>query len=211
MKERPILFSGPNVRAILGDHKTQTRRVINPQPFAVKGGSAWREDLHRITCRYGQSGDRLWVRETFVVDYEIGEGTRGEVPPAVFYRATDDGKTNFTPGMEMWKPSIHMPRNFCRLVLDVKAVRVERLQDISEEDARAEGNPMNCKGEIYESPSPEQDSRQGYGRYSFALTWESLNKKRGYGWSVNPWVWVIKFERVTTRDHGNESTLRDRQ
>lgn len=197
MKERPILFSGPMVRLILGDHKTQTRRVIKPQPISVKGGYPWKDDLHAIICPFGRSGDRLWVRETFVVDYEIGEGTRGEVPPAVFYRATDDGKTNFTPGMEMWKPSIHMPRWTCRLFLDVKAIRVERLQDISEDDCYSEGALEWADA---------QDLRHSDGtpakfpsiRHAYRALWDSLNAKRGFGWDTNPWVWMIEFKRTAS-------------
>ena len=196
MKERPILFSGPMVRAILDGCKTQTRRVINPQipvpQSCGPGDFLLVDEFGDETVKqspFGAPGDRLWVRETFVVDYEVGEGTRGGVPPAVFYRATDDGKTNFTPGMEHWKPSIHMPRMYCRLLLDVKAVRVERLQEITEEDATAEGVDAIS---LADAPRQATWSR----RQDYAQLWDSLNKKRGFGWDTNPWVWVIEFERV---------------
>ena len=197
MKERPILFSGPMVRAILDGYKTQTRRVMKPQPDYHENENmpghfgtwfhSWNLDHIAVDiddiiqyCPFGGPGDRLWVRETFVVDYEIGENTRGEIPPAVFYRATDDGKTNFTPGLEKWKPSIHMPRKYCRLLLDLRAVRVERLNDITEDDCKSEG----CV------------DRGDSAGDEFAELWESINGKRGCGWKENPWVWVVSFERA---------------
>lgn len=187
MKERPILFSGPMVRAIFNGRKTQTRRAI--KTGGIPYDEFWAEQwLRKGKCPFGTPGDRLWVRETFVVDYEVGEGTRGEISPAVFYRATDDGNTNFTPGMEQWKPSIHMPRKFCRLLLDVKAIRVERLNDISEDDCKAEG----CV------------DRGDSAGDEFAELWESINGKRGYGWKENPWVWVVEFERVQPRQAPND-------
>ena len=206
MKERPILFSGPMVRAILDGRKTQTRRVMKPQPDHHENENLpghfgtwfhdWNLDHDAATiddiikyCPFGRPSDRLWVRETFVVDYEVGEGTRGGIPPAVFYRATDDGKTNFTPGMEHWKPSIHMPRKYCRLLLDVKAIRVERLQEITEEAAIAEGVDAVS---LADAPRQAVWSR----RQDFAQLWDSLNKKRGFGWDLNPWVWVVSFERA---------------
>ncbi len=200
MKERPILFSGPMVRAILDGRKTQTRRVMKPQPEYRENKSLpghfgtwfhdWNLDHDAVTiddiikyCPFGRPSDRLWVRETFVVDYEVGEGTRGGIPPAVFYRATDDGKTNFTPGMEHWKPSIHMPRMYCRLLLEVTGVRVERLQDINEDGCKAEG--LDWDSGDFLGPKAQ-----------FAIFWNSLNEKRGHGWDTNPWVWVVEFERA---------------
>jgi hypothetical protein len=153
MKERPILFSGPMVRAVLSGAKTQTRRVHQP-PWAAP--DSLEEAL--LQCRHGQPGDLLWVRETFAADRT-----------SWYYRA--DGEI---PGLT-WTPSIFMPRAASRLTLRLTEVRVERVQDISQADAVAEGTQ---------------------GKASFALLWDALNAKRGYGWASNPWVWVLSFEVV---------------
>ncbi len=166
------------VRAILAGQKTQTRRVIktNASGRAQFKGRNWHlgDPNAVLACPFGQPGDRLWVRETFKeLRAEFG-GIDGHV---VNYRAQYADKTEAWRNGP-WKPSIHMPRWACRLLLDVKAVRVERLQDISRADAIAEGT-VDIK-------TPCMD---------FALLWDSLNAKRGYGWDTNPWVWVIEFER----------------
>jgi len=175
--ERPVLFSGPMVRAILEGRKSQTRRVVKPQPpHGIKSVYApitrdpgnWQgvasDDLIGWygRCPYGIPGDRLWVRETF-------QRARGGFQ----YRA--DGIT--TP--RAWKPSIFMPRTASRITLEVTGVRVERLQDISEKDARAEGvdaAPCFC--------------------IPYRRLWDSLNAKRGFGWEKNPWVWCISFSKA---------------
>ena len=129
-RTRPILFSGPMVRAILSGAKTQTRRVITPQPDArLRWGLAGWEDVHGrpLPCRYGAPGDLLWVRETWGIAGEFGDGT------AHTYRATDDRN-----GI-IWRPSIFMPRALSRITLKITDVRVERIQDISEPDEAAEG------------------------------------------------------------------------
>lgn len=173
MKERPILFSGPMVRAILEGRKTQTRRVVKPQPAHIAGiGTVLNIDtITGKACPYGKPGDRLWVRETW-------DGVRLDGGGAlVSYRAdgdkpvTDDGR---------WHPSIHMPRWASRITLEVVSVRVERLQEISEEDAMAEGVAL---AENYRGPVAH-----------FASLWEQIN---GLGsWNANPWVWVVEFRRV---------------
>lgn len=184
MADRPILFSGPMVRAILGGRKTQTRRVVKNQPVQSRTDPAvfgwWAEDGCMIptfdadgdegpVCHYGVPGDRLWVRETFNNDWT----------DHVIYRA--DGGSAVEAGWPRepkWRPSIFMPRAACRLVLEVTAVRVERLQQIREADVHAEGCQL-VQGE---------DARWHYGSL-----WNSLNAKRGFGWDTNPWVWVIEF------------------
>ena len=150
MKERPILFSAPMVRAILDGSKTQTRRIIKPQPHAGVRRSPFVgsgiEDGHgrELRSAYGQTGDRLWVRETFcpVDDRENG----GEL--WCDYRATPRYEASHPAGWEnepddpmalKWKPSIHMPRWVSRINLEITGVRVERLQDINGADAKAEG------------------------------------------------------------------------
>ena len=176
MKERPILFSGAMVRAILDGRKTQTRRA-----YTAKNGGVWpnRNDLPGMrqimrNCSFGQPGDRLWVRETWAQT----DGRYEMVTLA--YRASDDGKALLN---DRWRPSIHMPRWASRILLEITAVRIERLNDISEKDAWAEG----CEGF-------DDDVTGGKSGYSeFAELWQSIN---GTGsWDVNPWVWVIEFRK----------------
>jgi hypothetical protein len=166
MKERPILFSGPMVRAILEGRKTQTRRIVKPQPLCIASGE-W--IMNGSACKYGKPGDRLWVRETW---WAPRDDVRGEYKREyIKYAATLDGM-----GQPTWKPSIHMPRWASRINLEVVSVRVERLQNISEEDARAEG--------IWQPNWP----------LSWRQLWESIN---GAGsWEANPWVWVVEFKRI---------------
>ena len=211
--ERPIIFSSEMVRAILEDKKTQTRRVIKPQPTGNDldiltrsyGGAVDIYNLYRgltagdmgyeqttIKCPYGQPDDRLWVRETwdvFALPNEV---------PSICYRADSTaipilGKlvinTNEKIILHKWRPSIHMPRWASRITLEIVNIRVERVQDISEEDAMAEGAPL---GRVL-----------GYGRLGmqsyregFIDLWNSINLERGFGWDSNCWVWVIEFKRI---------------
>jgi hypothetical protein len=199
MTERPILFSGPMVCAILAGTKTQTRRVVMPQPDWIESSGRWRwpvpkskvvsctevvtasrewwEYLLPEQCSYA-TGDRLWVRETWRVfggrEYEYQQE-----PRAVQYRADILDAIEYLQAE--WRPSIFMPRWACRLVLEVVAVRVERLQDISTKDAIAEGSTI-------------QDHARS--KEWFFTLWDSLNAKRGYGCETNPWVWVIEFQRA---------------
>lgn len=192
MKERPILFSSKMVRAILEGRKTQTRRVIKPQPeqyeakpwghfLGWKGTRGWKiEDLARH-CPYGKSGDRLWVRESHkIIKEDIYCGDVNLRPKGVYYRATDKYLED-----PVWTPSIHMPRWASRITLEIKNIRVERVQDISENESWKEGAPV--KHIPFKFPRAD---------IWFLELWDSINKKRGYGWDVNPWVWVIEFEVV---------------
>lgn len=189
MAERPILFSGPMVRAILDGRKTQTRRIVKPQPHgdcaAIEVGLYHPVVIDRhgdeqpgaeifgaysldgewgVKCPYGMPADRVWVRETWIPS-DMG---------GFHYRATDE----VLPCI--WRPSIHMPRKASRLTLEITAVRVERLQDISEADARAEG--LALAGAIL----------PGRAAGCFSRLWDGINGKRA-PWSSNPWVWVIDF------------------
>lgn len=216
MKERPILFSGDMVRAILDGRKTQTRRIVNagfgisaqpvqewnsPQEWFCPDGyydSPENRVGNIIKCPYGQPGDRLWCREAFVDGYphdpitdmpDCVDEDGNDKPLTVWYRATeselqwldDDG---FSVDNVPWKPSIHMPRKYCRLVLEVKAVRVERLQEIDETAIVSEG--VDC--DVFTPDRPDILQKK------FKTLWNTLNAKRGYGWDQNPWVWVVEFE-----------------
>ena len=190
MREHPIIFSGPMVRAILEGRKTQTRRVMRPKPT-----EPFLPFTAECPCPYGHPGDRLWVRETWRVngnkhDYAIA--SRDDV----FYRADE----SYNEGVG-WKPSIHMPRMFSRLPLEVTGVRVERVQDISYADCVAEGIVDVARAEKRTRRVGEAPIEQ------FAALWDSINAKRGYSWESNPWVWVVEF-KIAKRLEGTPSATR---
>ncbi|END8951472.1 MAG: hypothetical protein E6X63_08135 [Pseudomonas aeruginosa] len=204
MKERPILFTGPMVHAILEGRKTVTRRVVKPQPdflgSMVDPNTPFKTldaGLHaRITCPYGQPGDRLWVRETWGLQVRSYGGGAGEF---IVYRATNPDAIycRSSEGREYpvkWKPGIHMRRHSSRILLEITAVRVERLQDISEEQALAEGvrgEPCDHARQACSDIGCWGDTAKG----AFGFLWEQLS---GAGaWQANPWVWVVEFKRVT--------------
>jgi len=196
IKERPILFSGPMVKAILEGRKTQTRRVVKPQPVNQKSafgnlGELWHyyDKQESFTtgmfkhwmperCPYGQPGDRLWLREALYTDSE-----------GAYYKADDmsidedllEKNSNWIGNH--WRdgnqsiPSIHMPRWASRINLEITNVRVERVQEISEQDAKTEG----CIDDFW--PASVQ----------FSELWTKINGKK-YLWKSNPWVWVIVFK-----------------
>lgn len=216
-KERPILFTGPLVRAILEGRKTQTRRLVKATGGRVRipgtrralvlgeQGLMWRPhggaELQPYprpeeASPYGVPGDRLWVREAHYIypspapcwtGLPMRRGEHKGQPAIAYYR---EGFDRAFSGR--WRPSIHMPRWASRIDLRVTSVRVERLQDISEEDARAEGVDMSHR-------LVALDSGQEYGpgegaALRFRLLWDSINAKRA-PWESNPWVWVVSFER----------------
>jgi len=207
MKSRPILFSGPMVRALLDGSKTQTRRVVKPQ-FAHDAipceMGATNEHGHQITghsgmwwceadcnqekavrCPYGQAGDQLWVRETWARTV-VGAGTA-----MVVYREGDNRTDYGGP----WKPGIHMFQRDSRITLEIKGVRVERLQDISKADAIAEGCTQNHNGYYWGGPHPVSGLKQmATAKSAYQDLWESINSPGS--WNSNPWVWVIEFKRV---------------
>jgi hypothetical protein len=201
VRERPILFSGPMVRAILDGRKTQTRRVIrSPEKY-----TGIREC--GFCCPHGQPGDRLWVRETWIVGHPAGEeGQWSVLRPTghtdrdgrVFYRATFKEPDPNEAGRMIWRPSIFMPRWASRLTLEITDVRVERLQEITREDVRAEGVP-DTYGEGADQRFPEMEPHVWDNmtwREQWAYCWDSINAKRDHGWDANPWVWVIGFNLV---------------
>jgi hypothetical protein len=240
MKERPIIMGADSVMAILGGLKTQTRRVVKPQPIHMPEGAyidpynhnyehftAWTLDNKMLLncggnikntahwkCPYGVIGDRLWVRETWAEANYWTNDVDAETP---IYRASDY-KTPIKP--VVWKSPMFMPRWASRITLEITDIRVERVQDITPEDALAEGIMSNEEYEARASednlfPCPRCEGYQvheafgyDYGiteidctycntqKKRYRIIWDSLNAKRGYSWESNPWVWVISFKVV---------------
>lgn len=207
--EKPILFNTEMVRAIMDGRKTMTRRIIKQEfiqseqaPIQVAPGRFHFWCYGEVNCPYGQSGDILWVRETWqsffpeevTSNHQQGPRSFSGIPAEsakghymhLYYRA--DGEIEKAG----WLPSIHMPRVAARLFLRVKNVRVERLQDITSEDIRSEGLTsmgVHC-GDM------------GLAIPEWKILWNSTIKKQDldkYGWDANPWVWVIEFERVEVK------------
>ena len=206
--ERPALFRPAVVRAILDDRKSQTRRIVKPQPpegagriecgryhpsIIVRGEEEPGPEVFGVysldggfglPCPYGQPGDRLWVREKFAL-------CDGE---PIYW---SDNHSDDQMASRKWKPSIHMPRCASRLTLEVTDIRVERVQDISEEDAKAEGvEPLPR----YSCLSPwvagqDGDQRIKTYRTGFVYVWNEIHAKDGFGWAANPLVFVIHFKR----------------
>lgn len=232
MRERPILFSSAMVRAILDGTKTQTRRVVKPRGDYPRYDGEMHPDGSGETwidwgpCPYGAPGDLLWVREAW------GVGCRpdpydGCWVDGIEYRADEayldehdmlplrpfrDGFPTELSERSGWRPSIHMPRWASRISLEVTSVRVERVQDISEEDAIAEGLARVTKdGSLFKYGIADRDGLPGnddYGwswkeweadpRQAYRKLWDQINgRKPGCAWSDNPWVWVVSFKRVT--------------
>ena len=195
------------VRALLAGTKTQTRRLMPGQEYLrqaydpiVSGTRIYNYAAEEIISKAPISvGDRLWCRETW-----SGVHSFRDTPPSLRQSVmTQDGPI-LRDDIWFWadgnpdggdyerpRPGIHMPRWSSRLTLTVTDVRVQRLQDISEDDARAEGCPFTHDGRQYDPPAPDVDSWQGYGRASFCLLWDSIN---GAGsWEANPWVAAYTF------------------
>lgn len=212
MKARGMIFNSEMVRAILDGRKTQTRRIVKGTDGAVKFCKEWDingeeifvvlgEKDHTgmnpvfgaISCPFGAVGDRIWVRETWAEagacepDLKLYRANYPEHVPSIY--------ENVPPAEEIrWTPSIHMPRWASRILLEITDVRVEQLNAISEEDARAEGiidgGCLNCgEPEPCGCANPEPDATD-----AFAYLWQSIYGQEN--WNANPWVWVIEFKRV---------------
>ena len=222
MKERSIIFGGEMVRALLEGRKTQTRRVIKPQPNIDEYGLSWSSRLYdnglgansfhtkslspsimdawANACSYGKPGDLLWVREAFAEAYQMGKNYFTTMIPTsassrdamrtTIYKATAE----VPPTAEIkWKSSRFMPRTASRITLEITNVRVERLQDISEEDAKAEGVPVDDSACDHVRLRCADIGCLGPGyRSSFCELWEKINGKK-HPWASNPWVWVVEF------------------
>lgn len=231
MKERPVIFNGEMVRAILDGRKTQTRRLVpewqRPKPYPENDGEphynwmavaqsdrrwgygvfgeteeACAKELSIMApCPFGNAGDRLWVRETFMDLTGTGiEATTGKFEGFAYRADTPAGSYGDEVRKEYglkWTPSLHMPRKACRILLEITAVRVERLNDISEEDAEAEGIDMEAlydSQDCYDCIADHNMTGRPTVTGAFKYLWESI-----YGvdsWNANPWVWAISFRRV---------------
>lgn len=211
MVDRPILFSAPMVRAILDGQKTQTRRVVKPQPlfnepgrgFPLSDGATTVVDWKGLNtslsglvarCPYGRPGDRLWVKEThrFDIAYDTLKPTEMDSHAAIWYEADRAVIGGGVPGKI--RVSLHMQRRFSRLLLEIVSIRVERLNDCSREDALAEGVREPSLGEWVDCGFGEVPRAQCAPETAYAALWEHIN---GAGsWSANPWVWVVEFKRV---------------
>lgn len=202
MKERPILFSAPMVRAILDGRKTQTRRILNGPWADALDLRLCKPALIESRCPYGMLGDRLWVRETHAPQSDCWgswaralSGERIRPDELVLHYAADYSHDE-RPFIEKWRPSIHMPRWASRILLEITGVRIERLQTISEADALAEGVTRQMRSEFgWAANESEETFNARQARSTYGLLWESIN---GPGsWAANPWVWVVEFNRVT--------------
>ncbi|MCG7803995.1 hypothetical protein MCV29_22820 [Enterobacter asburiae] len=202
MTERGMIFNGEMVRAILDGRKTQTRRPVNPSTANLLDlQGQYPHKKYNISCPFGAIGDRIWVRETWA---EAG----ASAPDLKLYRANYPAHVpahyeNVPPAQDVrWTPSIHMPRWASRILLEITDVRVERLNDISEEDARAEGiidgGCLNCgEPEPCGCANPEPDATD-----AFAYLWQSIYGQEN--WNANPWVWVIEFNRIEGDGHATD-------
>ena len=196
-KEHPILFSASMVRALLDGSKTQTRRVVKPAHLKFFDQSAG-EMLGSWNARplpYGQPGDQLWVRETFKPIYPQDPSYNNGKPIEYDYAATY--KTGDRLGDSLgikpkWKPSIFMPRAASRLTLRITGLRVERLQDISEADALAEGLEQEAVEQLLQLAEAMNQREPSPCREIYKVLWEKINGSNS--WAENPWVWVIEFK-----------------
>ncbi len=194
VKEKPILFCGEMVNAILSGNKIQTRRVIKPQPkIIISHINVWGYKKGIMNCPvgsknfiedyspYGQVGDRLWVRETWgaIKNYDcIKPKNLFHLSPEIGYKTDSIDKwcqTGCNGAAGKWRPSIFMPRWASRINLQITDIKIDRVQSITNEDSYKEGV---------------------YGAFEFKHLWDRINKKRGYGWDKNPWVWVISFKQI---------------
>ncbi|EPM0570771.1 hypothetical protein WJB81_000864 [Klebsiella aerogenes] len=222
MTERGMIFNGEMVRAILDGRKTQTRRIMKNQPehsglglrrvidskngsddgkyfWSLSDACGLKIRSKSFTCPFGSVGDRIWVREAFRVH------SRATDVATLVYKASERNswteQTHRVPVSvcnkpatpEKWTPSLHMPRWASRLLLEITDVRVERLREISQADAEAEGVGKLKKG-FWKNYQPGWTEFQLTARGSFATLWKSI-----YGdesWYADPWVWVIEFKRI---------------
>lgn len=222
-REHPIIFSGAMLLAIMEGRKTQTRRVMRKQPFILDLGddrhgpktphwvidysdqrkrSAWKvgESPYWTDCPYGGPGDRLWVKEEWWPAFKRTETNNGCAYRSDYLRPALLGLDHTIANERYWRGPVLMPRWASRIALEVLSVRAQQLQEITAEDAIAEGIPQSA-GEaaalglidLAKTPGHEWDNRTSV--ENFALAWDRINSKR-VPWATNPWVWVLTFRRL---------------
>lgn len=223
---KPILMTTEMVKAIFEDRKTQTRRVIKPQPEKCKGSAG--ESIGVFTplykmpygiditeermicktikeydvCPYGKVGNRLWVRETWCDPNNEGLNVFYKADFPYYYNNQHGDRVKMEVDELKWKPSIFMPKNYSRITLEITDIRVEKIKDTSEDDCMLEGIDMETDHaslciNIEDCTAYENDLIDGSAiKTVFSKLWDKINRKRGYGWGVNPWVWVIEFKQI---------------
>ena len=223
MKERPILFNSEMIKAVLDGRKTQTRRVIKPQPLVGIGQreirplpNGGRESVvYKLPhCPYGKPGDQLWVRETHQF-ISPDETWRDISECKIIYKATDthpgfDGSDyaehkGLSPNSPIWdagevhpwRPSIFLPRKYSRIQLEIVSVKIERVQEILYDDAVAEGMSKEWDGSHYWYSLESVEEASQHPPKVFRQLWDSINSKRGFSWDSNPFVWVVEFNVVS--------------
>lgn len=213
MKERPIIFTGESVKAIVDSRKTQTRRPVKgkwiplvEEVLEINGKWVFTTIEYDLSTPFGIPGERLWVRETVCFVHPVDnckatyDGARIVDDPRLddqktelWYRADGEmGLAHRTGDNGLyWTPSIHMPRWASRITLEITDVRVERVQDISEDDAQKEIGKFRYQGNW-------PNNNPGFKPYKFDFKhkWNSIYAKRGFGWDTNPFVWCIEFKRI---------------
>jgi hypothetical protein len=194
MKARPILMSAPMIRALLDGRKTQTRRIVKERYIEFLRPTSSDDPSRMKPCPYGQPGDLLWVRETWSPSVEPENHVHARL--GFTYRADWDHFDDMELRDFRWKPSLHMPRIASRLTLEITGVRIERLKDINEEDAIAEG----CDDSYLVKNKCQPPHSRAY-RY----LWEDIN---GHGsWDANPWVWCLSFSVI---NRNIDNVIKDR-
>lgn len=215
MKERGIIFSAPMIKALLAGTKTQTRRLNKLREFGpstTRGydwtfrdkRELWNDVMHEqllARCPYGKVGDRLWCKEGHALRSDVDPMTDlGKARHYLIYRSDHDGELSSEwHHYGGWRSPLFMPRWASRITLEITEVRVQRVQEISEDDARAEGVPPFF--ERYECVGQDQSicdgelARDFPYRACFACVWDEINGDRAL-WSSRPWVWAISFKRV---------------
>jgi hypothetical protein len=204
MKERPILFSAPMVNAILEGRKTQTRRVIKPQPLnVIYHNGNWiesqcelSENDHILKCPHGSIGGLLWVRERWAVAecYDAFKPSELVLTRRQVEYYASQGYLGNVRGK--WRPSIFMPRWASRINLDMTGIRVARVQDISSQDVEKEGIDVVSKLPLFINPEADMERMVNFVAHDlFSKLWDSINGKK-YPWDSNPYVWCIEFKKI---------------